>query len=669
MNLKLSTFGLLSGALLAGSATPIVAQTATEDTQDTAKPADTVSPYGVSYHTGSFTYSVPLFTIGYGEWPNQITVTLDYDSSGARQPNSPWTLGINRRISASYARYATGFEGDPLTDEHEYAVNLVLGNGKASFNLGDYTLNPANFESASIDGSSIDFTLGSPGNHGGATYGKHGTFVITGRDGTTSEFTGGLLHAFDGPLRISSGVKTTLPNGVIIQYTQPNSLSGTASPLPFSNGLYVKWEGNQICAFNGAFVDLSTNPPCSSAPLVATITTASFPSSGVNAQLITSVTRPDGGTYQFQYQQYTTTSWLASENAFGGTRTRSHLSCVKEPGQSVCAVQNTYDPCDGSGFVFTNQDFFGQGSWGPYDSEWTGARDRVSSQTLADGRTISYSYTGGIVGPTSPGPCDDVRSVNMTESGAVTRVELEQRPTGKSSSPGADLVEDPLGRQTKYTWTGANNAAGSSRQTDKLASVELPDGQRLEYTYDARGNRIQTRRKAKPGSSLADIVTSASFPSSCSNPKTCNQPTSTTDANGNVTTYTYEGAHGGVRSMVSPAVGGVSPATRYYYVQREAWLKSGSGHAKSGDPIWLLSETRTCRTSALNLSNGTCAAGSGDLIRTVYDYGPDSGPNNLWLRGTAVIADGQTLRTCYTYDSLGRRLSETQPNANLSSCS
>ena len=27
-----------------------------------------------------------------------------------------------------------------------------------------------------------------------------------------------------------------------------------------------------------------------------------------------------------------------------------------------------------------------------------------------------------------------------------------------------------------------------------------------------------------------------------------------------------------------------------------------------------------------------------------------------------------TLRTCYAYDALGRRISETQPNANLASC-
>lgn len=190
----------------------------------------------------------------------------------------------------------------------------------------------------------------------------------------------------------------------------------------------------------------------------------------------------------------------------------------------------------------------------------------------------------------------------------------------------------------------------------------------IEYTYDDRGNLTMTREKAKPGSGATDIVSTAAYPSTCTNRKTCNQPTSVTDARGNVTTYTYDPAHGGVLTMTAPAVGGVSPMTRYYYVQREAWLRSGAGYAKTGQPIWLKSEERNCRTSTLDPVAGTCSAGSGDLVRTLYDYGPDSGPNNLLLRGIAVEADGQTLRTCYQYDQLGRRIAETKPLGTGATC-
>jgi YD repeat-containing protein len=91
----------------------------------------------------------------------------------------------------------------------------------------------------------------------------------------------------------------------------------------------------------------------------------------------------------------------------------------------------------------------------------------------------------------------------------------------------------------------------------------------------------------------------------------------------------------------------------------------------AGPAIWIQTATSTCRTSA---ATGTPCATAGDEVRTEFDYGPDSGPNNLQLRGQTVTStDGgvtTTLRTCYGYDSLGRRISETQPNgtASLTSC-
>jgi YD repeat-containing protein len=62
-----------------------------------------------------------------------------------------------------------------------------------------------------------------------------------------------------------------------------------------------------------------------------------------------------------------------------------------------------------------------------------------------------------------------------------------------------------------------------------------------------------------------------------------------------------------------------------------------------------------------------CAQPS-DEVLTTYDYGPDSGPNNLLLRGKAVTADGKTARTCYAYDALGNKISETSANAQLANC-
>ncbi len=647
-----STFRLAVGSSVAAlalvGASEAIAQSAEEDTIDTAKAADTVSPYGVSYATGSFTYSVPLFTIGHGEWPNKVTVSLDYDSSGRRYPNKPWTISIARRMSGLYTQYITGFEGDPIEELHRYGLNVVLGNSKQEFDLGGPTLDPASFRSVSENGSSVDFAALPPGYYFGRYLSFPGDFTVTGRDGTTLEFLGGLRNS-DGPLQIHGPATLTLPDGTEVDYSDAPNLGDQMVSQSSSSGLIVRKYGSEICAFNTAYIDASTITDCSQSPLVATIVTQP----GVY-ELVTSVTRPDGGTFNFEYQSYTTT-----HNAPGGmgpnsTGTREHLSCVKEPGQSVCAVSNTYDPCDGPGFG-TNQ-----GGWYFQDSEWSGSRDRVIRQDLADGRIITYSYAF------QADPCQLVSAVTMSEGSDSTEVKLVDG-VRLYEVPGPVSVKDPLQRVTEYTWTG--DAIGTTGQfDDKLATVTSPDDNSVEYSYDSRGNRTETRIKAKPGSGLADIVTTATYPATCTHQKTCNKPTSVTDAEGNTTTFTYDAAHGGVLTEQGPSVGGVVPATKYYYVQREAWLKSGSGYAKSGVPTWLLSETRACRTTSMNLANGTCAGGTADLVRTTYDYGPDSGPNNLWLRGTAAIADGQTLRTCFSYDDLGRRVSETQPKAGLTSC-
>jgi len=93
------------------------------------------------------------------------------------------------------------------------------------------------------------------------------------------------------------------------------------------------------------------------------------------------------------------------------------------------------------------------------------------------------------------------------------------------------------------------------------------------------------------------------------------------------------------------------------------------------DGVHVLTEERSCRTTALNTSAGTCGGGAADLVVVAYDYGPDTGSvgNNLWLRGMTVTAedtDGtiRTYRTCYGYDEQGNKIWETSPRAGLSAC-
>jgi hypothetical protein len=208
-----------------------------------------------------------------------------------------------------------------------------------------------------------------------------------------------------------------------------------------------------------------------------------------------------------------------------------------------------------------------------------------------------------------------------------------------------------------------------------------PEWNETVVDRDERNNITAITHYPKPNTGASPIVRYfATYPVDCTNPRTCNHPITATDGNNNVWSYTYAPAHGGVLTETGPpaptrqsdgSIANVTPQKRYEYVQRYAWISNGSGGYMHGPTaIWLLSRERHCITTAP--SGSSCAGGAADEVITDYDYGPDSGPNTLLLRGMAVTAyvNGAptTLRTCYGYDSMGNRISTTQPNANLGSC-
>jgi YD repeat-containing protein len=208
-----------------------------------------------------------------------------------------------------------------------------------------------------------------------------------------------------------------------------------------------------------------------------------------------------------------------------------------------------------------------------------------------------------------------------------------------------------------------------------------PEGDETAIRRDERNNITAIVHYPKPNPGLPSVTLySATFPEHCTNPRTCNRPTTATDANNNVRTYSYAAEHGGVLTETGPSVptrqadgsiANVQPQKRYEYAQRFAWIANGAGGYMQGpSAIWLLTRERRCIATAA--AGSGCAGGPADEVVTDYDYGPDSGPNNLLLRGIAVTAyvDGATVvrRTCYGYDAAGNRIGETQPNANLASC-
>lgn len=201
----------------------------------------------------------------------------------------------------------------------------------------------------------------------------------------------------------------------------------------------------------------------------------------------------------------------------------------------------------------------------------------------------------------------------------------------------------------KFTANFENNAR------NRMTSAAVL-GQPLQtYTYDSRNNII------------SNGITTAGYDVDCMNMKTCNRPNWVKDTAGNQTDLTWDPVHGGILTETGPAVNGIRPQRRYAYVQRYAWFKASSGvMTRSTEPIWKLASMSFCRSTA---ASGSGCAVTSDEVVTTYDYGPDSGPNNLLLRGTVVTADGISLRTCYSYDRYGNKISQTEPRANLASCS
>lgn len=206
------------------------------------------------------------------------------------------------------------------------------------------------------------------------------------------------------------------------------------------------------------------------------------------------------------------------------------------------------------------------------------------------------------------------------------------------------------GRTTHLQWDGVD-----------LVGLSHPEGNSVGYTYRA-GQTTSTSWSAKPGSGLATIGSSMGFADNAclSTPtKVCNKPIWKKDYKGNQTDFTYDPAHGGVLTETGPAVGGVRPQVRYEYAQKRAWVSSGGIYVP--EPVYLYLPVRKsfCATGA---ASGAGCAIAGDEVVTTYDYGPDSGPNNLTLRSETMTAGGTSRRTCYNYDWMGNKISTTRPN-------
>lgn len=426
---------------------------------------------------------------------------------------------------------------------------------------------------------------------------------------------------------------------------------------------------------------------------------------------LTSITRNDG--LQLHYSGYgsfilSSSPLLPSQNLWSGVTAINTAVEYCDPSAETCTLVYAWPSSVYSSSIAAN----GVGTFSFQDAKGTVTRITTGVPlsefptsvfvtgfkpgTSASGDTIAYGYCWDFiyesplivpVGTKMPWLCqatsdggtwyyDRKTFTNSPPYGSVTAVG-RKTPTGVIASMVSKNIALGSSPLAPLQWESDEQSRSFVYDTSTpyglLHQVRMPEGDTITYDYDARGNVIKATHQPKAGSTQTPLYEYADYDVTCVYPAKCNKPNWTKDANGNQTDYTYDNTHGGVLSKTLPAVpvdgAMVRPQTRYSYVQRYAWYKNAAGAmARAATPIWVLDKESYCIKGAAHVSGTGCALGSADEVVTQYDYGPDAGPNNLFLMGVAVTADGVTRRTCYSYDRLGNKISETTPNALLASC-
>ena len=282
----------------------------------------------------------------------------------------------------------------------------------------------------------------------------------------------------------------------------------------------------------------------------------------------------------------------------------------------------------------------------------------------SDNITITYDGNGRVA---------TVNNINATWSygwslasgiltATVTDPMSHQRITTADTSKVVLLTDkDALNRITTYQYDSKGRLTYVIPDEGTITSG-TPTAGYVKYDYDARGNITTTTSVSKTAGTPANIVTTASYPSTCTSQLTCNKPTSTTDPRGNVTDYTYDATTGFIASVTAPAPtgGGVRPQTRYSYTALYAYYKQAGGGSPvaAANPIYKLTGVSACATIS------SCAGGA-DEIKSTLGYGPQtSGTMNNLLPVSASSGAGNgslTVTTTSVYDMVGNLYTEDGP--------
>jgi hypothetical protein len=556
----------------------------------------------------------------------------------------------------NYQLTAATIPNDPVTGQTLCMWSVTIGLSSKIFDC-----NQAPYSPVPPDGSTLTATMNAQG---------YNDYTFTGRDGTIVQFNNENISVYGQWVNGLVAAYVIRPNGERFDFTYHRHISGGAiqkrrrSSINFSNGTQLKfqyasdstssddwWRLANVRSINAA-VDY-----CSPTANSCTSFSQTWPSMTMSLNQYTSgiwtyrdqtAVAPSGVTTTYQTQTTTSSGYGNYSRVYrGGVQLIEAYSY-----QTSSPLTSHYD-----------LDKLGQ-SWGYSSVAPDPSSCYVSPYICPETQTWSRlsPESGTFSVQTYLPPAEFWPQGHL---GGQHPIFFVGKPT---------YITDELGRTTRFQYDSVGRGTNTI-PPEGTPSSGPPTAGYVNNTYDTRGNVTAVTKVAKAGSSLPNIVTSASFSASCSTLKTCNQPNSTTDANGNVTNYTYDSAHGGILTEMKPAVTigtpgstvSARPLTVTTWTQRYAWIKNSSGVlVQSPDPIWLISTVTACQGSP-GSNSPVCDASKPQTV-TTYQYGATGTRESLLVKGVAVASGGVTLRTCYGYDVFNRRISETEPNASLSTC-
>lgn len=426
----------------------------------------------------------------------------------------------------------------------------------------------------------------------------------------------------------------TTRDGTVIEFGDPSG--GSTGTSNFCDGTGTQSECTlipvSITAPNGETVSLSYEfwELCSR---------QQFPDDPQNCQFtprLASVSNSEGYRITFSYASAAAFSFTSNPPATFSQRTSaSFYNDVVSTTTAQASVSYAYplsgttDVTDTGGRVWRVTGNVGATYYG---IRRPGASSDTTAASVGTGQVVSSVTKEGVTTSYSRSVSGSTGTLTITNALSQVTSVVSDLTVGQPTSITVDPGTSPhLNRTTSFTY----DTSGRLTRTTK------PEGNYVNYTYDTRGNVTETRLVAKSGSGLPDVVSTAGFPSTCTDSVTCNEPTSTTDARGNETDYTYDSTHGGVLTVTLPAptTGAVRPQTRYSYT-----LDSGTG-------IYRLTGISQCQTTS------SCT-GTADEVKASIAY--DS-TGNVTSKSVGSGDGSLTATSAMTYDAVGNLLTVDGP--------